>query len=387
MKRAAFAGHFALRTQNRIDSAPGACDNNNGNYSVQGNERMDITKIDPNFLKGTVFSEKEFTWYDLRSEPFEVRGLAVCEGERFLRLPEELLPRVSEGVQVLAHHTAGGHVRFRTDALRVAVRASSLYPDSIMNHMALTGSKGLDIYVDGEYCATIRPGITDEWFEGVCELKAGVKDIEINMPLYNGLTRLLIGISAGANVLAPRPYRFNEPVVYYGSSITQGGCASRPGNCYQGFLSRWLDADQVNLGFSGSAKGEAEMAEYIAGLPMCAFVFDYDHNAPDVEHLRRTHEPFFQLIRRARPELPVIFVTKPDGNRDPHGEERRELIYANYEHARENGDAHVWFVDGRTLFGEHDHEDCTVDGCHPNDLGFYRMAQAIYPALKQALSV
>ena len=201
MKRAAFAGHFALRTQNRIDSAPGACDNNNGNYSVQGNERMDITKIDPNFLKGTVFSEKEFTWYDLRSEPFEVRGLAVCEGERFLRLPEELLPRVSEGVQVLAHHTAGGHVRFRTDALRVAVRASSLYPDSIMNHMALTGSKGLDIYADGEYCATIRPGITDEWFEGVCELKAGVKDIEINMPLYNGLTRLLIGISAGANVL------------------------------------------------------------------------------------------------------------------------------------------------------------------------------------------
>ena len=143
---------------------------------------MDITKIDPNFLKGTVFSEKEFTWYDRSSEPFEVRGLAVCEGEKFLRLPEALIPRCSEGVQVLAHHTAGGHVRFRTDAARIAVRASSLYPDSIMNHMALTGSKGLDIYANGEYCATIRPGITDEWFEGVCELKAGMKDVEINMP-------------------------------------------------------------------------------------------------------------------------------------------------------------------------------------------------------------
>ena len=348
---------------------------------------MDITRIDPNFLKGTVFSEKEFTWYDLRSEPFEVRGLAVCEGERFLRLPETLIPRFCEGLQVLAHHTAGGHVRLRTDAGRIAVRASSLYPDSIMNHMALTGSKGLDLYADGEYCATIRPGITDEWFEGVCELKSGMKDVEINMPLYNGLTHLLIGIPAGATVLAPRPYRFNEPVVYYGSSITQGGCASRPGNCYQGFLSRWLDADQVNLGFSGNAKGELEMGEYIAGLPMCAFVYDYDHNAPDVAHLRRTHEPFFQTIRRARPTLPVIFVTKPDGERDAHGDERRELIYATYEHARENGDAHVWFVDGRTLFGGADRGDCTVDGCHPNDLGFYRMAQAIYPALKEALSV
>ncbi len=348
---------------------------------------MDITKIDPNFLKGTVFSEKDFTWHDMKSEPFEVRGLAVCEGEKFLRLPEELLPRVSEGVRVLAHHTAGGHVRFRTDAARIAVRASSLFPDSSMNHMALTGSKGLDVYANGEYCATIRPGTTDEWFEGVCEMKPGMKDVEINMPLYNGLTHLLIGIGAGASVLAARPYRFNEPVVYYGSSITQGGCASRPGNCYQGFLSRWLDADQVNLGFSGSARGEGEMAEYIARLPMCAFVFDYDHNAPDVEHLRRTHEPFFQIVRRARPELPVIFVTKPDGSHDPHGEERRELIYETYKCARENGDARVWFVDGRTLFGEKDREDCTVDGCHPNDLGFYRMAQAIYPALKEALSV
>lgn len=348
---------------------------------------MDITRIDPNFLKGTVFSEKEFAWHDPRNEPFEVRGLAVCEGEHFLRLPETLIPRFCEGLQVLAHHTAGGHVRFRTDARRIAVRASSLYPDSSMNHMALTGSKGLDLYADGEYCGTIRPGTTDEWFEGVCELKSGIKDVEINMPLYNGLTHLLIGLSADARLLAPRPYRFNEPVVYYGSSITQGGCASRPGNSYQGFLSRWLDADQVNLGFSGNAKGELEMAEYIAGLPMCAFVYDYDHNAPDVEHLRRTHEPFFQMIRRMRPELPVIFVTKPDSEHDPHGEERRELIYAAYAHAREAGDAHVWFVDGRTLFGEADRGDCTVDGCHPNDLGFYRMAQAIYPALKEALSV
>ena len=144
----------------------------------------------------------------------------------------------------------------------------------------------------------------------------------------------------------------------------------------------------VNLGFSGNAKGEAEMANLIATLQMSAFVMDYDHNAPDVEHLEKTHETFFNIIRKAQPELPVIFLSKPDFDKNPDiNALRREVIYNTYISALNNNDKHVYFVDGQTLFGEKDRDACTVDGCHPNDLGFMRMAEKIYPVLKHAVNI
>ena len=348
--------------------------------------RFDISLVDANFLKGSALSADEFIWRSALSEPFEIRGLAAAEGERFVRLPVADLQKYSEGVQLLAYHTAGGRVRFQTDSARVAVRVKSLNAGA-MSHMPLTGSAGVDIYKNGAFAASVRPATGDGgWFEGVYTSSGEMARYEINMPLYNGLTALLIGLDEGAKLLAPDPYRYDRPVVYYGSSITQGGCASRPGNSYQGFLSRWLDADQINLGFSGNGRGEAEMAQYIAGLEMSAFVLDYDHNAPSAEHLEKTHEAFFKIIREKHPLLPVVFVSKPDFDQNPEvNGQRRAVIFKTYENAKNNGDRHVYFVDGQTLFGDSDRDACTVDGCHPNDLGFYRMAQAIYPALKAGL--
>ena len=348
--------------------------------------REDIGKIDPNFLNGSVFEKEDYRWSDAQSEPFEIRGLREAHGEVYCRLPESMLPRMSEGINHLAYHTAGGRVRFRTNADRIAVRAKSRN-GGMMSHMPLTGSSGVDIYENGVFTASIRPA--DEnggWFEGVVWKKDGISDMEINLPLYNGLTHLLIGIPKDREALPPREYTLSVPVVYYGSSITQGGCASRPGNSYQGFLSRWLDSDHINLGFSGNAKGEKEMAEYIAGLEMSAFVMDYDHNAPNVEHLKNTHEPFFRVIREKNPNLPVIFVSKPDPEKNmADAALRREIIYATYQNALDRGDRFVWFVDGVSLFGTRDRDACTVDGTHPNDIGFYRMAENLYPALLEAL--
>jgi lysophospholipase L1-like esterase len=128
------------------------------------------------------------------------------------------------------------------------------------------------------------------------------------------------------------------------------------------------------------------MALLIARIPMSVFVYDYDHNAPNVKHLADTHAPFFRTIRQARPELPIIMVSRPDFDSNPaEGRVRREIIRTTYEQAKANGDKHVFFVDGETLFGEHDRDACTVDGCHPNDLGFMRMAQTIRPTLAKAL--
>ena len=132
------------------------------------------------------------------------------------------------------------------------------------------------------------------------------------------------------------------------------------------------------------------MANAIGKLKLSAFVLDYDHNAPTVEHLRATHEPFFKAVREAQPDLPVIMLSRcdyPNYDREKiaSANERREIIRRTYLNAIDSGDKKVWFIDGECLFGRDDRDACTVDNCHPNDIGFYRMYQNILPTLKTAL--
>ena len=112
---------------------------------------------------------------------------------------------------------------------------------------------------------------------------------------------------------------------------------------------------------------------------------DYDHNAPSVDHLKETHEPFFRRIREKNPDLPVVMLTKPDYDYDARGAERRAIIRATYENAVAAGDKNVYFVDGETYFGSEDRELCTVDRVHPNDIGHYRMAAMVEPIIKKIL--
>ena len=346
--------------------------------------RQDIAKLDKNFAASGIANKDEYVFYSADDPRFDIRGLAVHEDGSYIRMPVEALTDKSEGVQQLAHHTAGGRVRFRTSSGKLAFYVENIGPFN-MNHMPQTGISGIDVYVNGVFSASFRPAaVGNVSFEGEMTLNGKVNNIEIGMPLYNGVKHLYIGVVKGKKVLPAKPYKVEKPVVYYGSSITQGGCASRPGNSYQGFISRHLNADYINLGFSGNAKGEKTMAEYIAALDMSVFVMDYDHNAPTADHLEATHEPFFRIIRSAHPDLPVIFVSRPNVTL-AEDDRRRAIIKKTYDNAVAAGDWNVWFVDGRTLFGKADRNDCTVDGCHPNDLGFYRMAQAIEPAVKEAL--
>ena len=323
--------------------------------------------------------------------PIEISGLAVAEGDKFFRLPEYLIDKVNDGVTGLAKHTAGGCVRFATDSASVALKVT-LRNTGVMSHMPLSGQSGVDIYFDGLFVTTVRPGTpAAAEYEGTAArpvvLEAGVHQVEMFLPLYNGIKAKEIGVEDNAQLLAPAPHKVPKPIGFYGSSITQGGCASKPGNSYNAMLARWVDAAQINLGFSGSGRGEENMAEYIATLDMSVFILDYDHNAPSVEHLQNTHKRFFQIIREKQPNLPIIIVTKPDFDSNPTvNAQRRSVIFETYTDAVKNGDKKVWFVDGETLFGHHDRRACTVDGCHPNDLGFYRMAETLLPFVKEALN-
>lgn len=212
-----------------------------------------------------------------------------------------------------------------------------------------------------------------------------LEDITIFLPRLERVADLEISIEDDAVIEPPTPYKYG-PILYYGSSITEGGVSSRVTNVYSALISSELDADYYNFGFSGSARGELEMAKLISEIPMKLFVLDYDHNAPTAEHLSATHEPFFRYIREKDPTLPIIMVTRPAYIPNHDADARAEIIYSTYKNAVESGDENVWFVDGREFFNQLS-PLCSVDDCHPNDLGFYLMAQKLLPIVKEALKI
>ena len=334
-----------------------------------------IGDIDKNLKVLRDFPREGLLYRNALEEPFSVHGV-FHNGERFVRMPSDVAKSVSDGVYALHDHTAGGRVRFRSDSSRIAIRA---YMDNVykMPHFAFSGSCGFDLYIDGRYRSTFMPPVDiDDGYESLLAVNSGMHDIEINMPLYSGVVRLEIGLDEGARLEAAKPYSRTLPVVFYGSSITQGGCASRPGMTYEAILSRRLDFDYVNLGFSGSARAELEMAEYIKGLEMSAFVYDYDHNAPNAEHLAETHKRMFDIIRKAHPDLPILLLSRPYHWVNEEKDDRAQVIISTYEQAKRAGDKNVRFIPGSSLMSLCS-EEGTVDDCHPTDLGFYSMAMAI----------
>ena len=131
------------------------------------------------------------------------------------------------------------------------------------------------------------------------------------------------------------------------------------------------------------------MAEYMAGLDMCGFVCDYDHNAESAKELEQTHLPMYKTIRSAHPDIPYIMISRPDiiTDRSKDNMRRLEIVRETCEYARANGDRNVAFIDGRTLLEGDYCCNCTRDGIHPNDLGSYRMAMKIGPVVAQMLGI
>ena len=350
-------------------------------------QEKDITEIDPNFRQATV-GNREVRFADVRKAPFVLTGFAFrkSEDEPFYRIPTEFTKeQVNGGVLALAKHPSGGAVLFRTNSPFIAL-LSDPPTGADMNHMPATGVSGYDLYER-------LPNHKERFISIIRTTKDGsivnvggkaMRDYIIFLPLYSSVNKLEIGVAPDATFEPPTPQRLSRPIVFYGSSITQGGCCSRPGNNYTTMICRALDVPQVNLGFSGSARGETAMAEAIAQIDAAMFVYDYDHNAPSLEHLQKTHEPFFKIIRAARPDMPILILSRPD---TANGGARRDCIKATYDNAVKAGDKNVYFFNGDHLFDPIGLNYCTVDGCHPNDLGFYRMFQNTLPIVKKALNI
>ena len=340
-----------------------------------------ISEIDTNFKVETSYSKDGFAYYNIDNAPFRIYGV-FREGDRYRRIPEAVAKSVSEGVHCLHANTAGGRVRFKTDSSSLRILAK-MGGTGRMQHFAFTGSVGFDLYEKNDdgynYISTYIPPFESENADFEGNINVGdkkLRDLTINFPLYSDVCELHIGIEEDAVLLPGDEYKPGLPIVYYGSSITQGGCASRAGTSYQGFVCRRFDRDFINLGFSGNAKAEEEMIDYICGLEMSMFVEDYDHNAPTVEHLANTHEKLYKAVRAAHPDIPVIFMSRPKYYLTAEEQERLDIITATYDNAVAAGDKNVYLLNGRQLM-EMAKNEGTVDNCHPTDLGFASMAKAV----------
>lgn len=334
-------------------------------------------------------------WRRADDAPFRLSGFAWHRQEGlFRRLPAKPAEPLRPPVDGLANHTAGGQIGFMTDSRIVKLNAELAGPAD-MHHMAATGACGFDIYLgpprSQRFYGVTRFGLAQSAYDVFLfrDHRAAWRSFTINFPLYQGVRKLRIGLERTARVKPPAPFALSRPVVIYGTSITQGGCASRPGMAYSNILSRRLNAEIINLGFSGNGQAEPEVARLIAAIPDPALlVIDCEANCGN-GLLEARLPDFIGILRAAHPTPPILLVSRilfaADLAHRPWELGRRKLERFQrrlVERARRRGDRRMFFLSGKALLGA-DPDECTVDGVHATDLGFYRMAGALEPVIRK----
>ncbi len=297
-------------------------------------------------------------------------------------------------IRLLAEETSGVTIRFCTNASSFILKASMRNTDTLEQNPGFwaSGAIGFDVYVGrGEHSQLVKTVYNQNGFSEEIALPDGYQDVTVVFPVYAGVTEVLVGLPSDAEI-AKSTDRSYGTVVFYGSSITQGACVQKTSGNYVNTVARDLDCDYRNLGFSGSARGEQVMYEYIAAIEdMAAFVLDYDWNADTPAHLRNTHYNFYKAIRTAHPNIPIVMMTRPVFSTQSSAEEiaRQRIVKDTYDRAIEEGDTNVYFINGAEMLQDalfyHDGPLCMTDRVHPNDAGHYYMAEAVYNVLKPIL--
>jgi len=349
--------------------------------------------IDPATAKP---SEKgDILWYDVRPLGIEGQGWTDTKAP-FDRLPAKAEQLVRPEVWSLSRHSAGLAVRFITPATRVWARWTLTSPNLALPHMPATSVSGLDLYVrvDGQWrwLATPRPTQSTNTTVLVSGLPEGEREFLLYFPLYNGVSSVEIGLPPDTPLKKAddRPAERKKPIVFYGTSITQGGCASRPGMVHTAILGRKFDRPVINLGFSGNGTLDLPVAELLGELDAAVYVIDCLPNLQGDQVADRA-VPFIQTLRKARPQTPILLVedrSYANSSIVPAMNERNRASRAALKRAFDSliaaGDKHLYYLPGDKLIG--DDGEGTVDGSHPTDLGFMRQAETFAACLMGLLT-
>lgn len=329
--------------------------------------------------------------YNFKNAPIRVFGSPLFyKTGKLERLPDEIAQVIA--YPYLGKRCAGARVCFRTNAPNFNIKIT-LGSNNVDIGMSLYGAQSANVLI-GNRQNPYYAGLIGPTAYGVLESEktfskknsnTDMEDVTIFLPRNEPVLDVEISVEDEYLLEEPTPYRDVKPIVYYGSSITEGGCCTMPINAYNAIISNRLNVDYYNMGFSGSARGELEMADYISeNFDMSIFVYDYDHNAPTEQHLEDTHERFFLRFREKHPTTPVVMMSRPDATYE-EDDARRATILKTYENALARGDKNVYFINGESFFPKQDAYRCLVDTIHPNDYGFTCMANTIQPVLEKIL--
>ena len=365
---------------------------------MEKEKKLAVEKFDRNMAVNEVKEEK-LKWFSADDKPMRLTGFYFRKpGEVFRRFPlDDKLPAAVNG---LSWHTAGGQLSFISNTRVIRLKVT-LGHESLMDHCTKIGSSGFDVYMGkpgGEkyFCGVTRVKVNNDSYE-VDVFKAEsaqMREFTINFPLYCGVDSFEIGFEETAEIKAPTPWKDDAPVVVYGTSITQGGCANRPGMAYTNIISRRLNRPLLNFGFSGSGRGEPYVFEQLAKVENPAmFIIDYEANASAGIWL--TLREGLDILRAKHPDTPIMVVSKFHFNKEyvetgsltaraPSAEKSWKFERAEVNRRRRAGDKNITFVYGGWK-NEKDWTEFTVDGVHATDLGFYMFAKMLTPKIAKVL--
>jgi lysophospholipase L1-like esterase len=363
-----------------------------------------ISKFDPRMAVETAIVDTNgIKWIDGKYLPIEGRAFNN-NASYYERLPSNVTVKVNSGVRALQRHSSGMQFRFVTNSKKLHFKWKPLNERLAMDHMPATGVSGIDIYQqrpNGKWTFLKQGRITDGKKGGSITVNwnPGTPCL-VNLPLYNGIKEFTLGIDKTAEIkaLPPRKSGINKPVVFYGTSITHGGCASRPGLAFPSIVGRDLDVPIVNLGFSGSGRMEFEMSEHLAAIDASCYVLDCLWNMGRAKKeicdndlkgvggpypvVKARYERFVRNLRAKRPGVPIVMAEQCDVYCNPPTA-KDKFVRSIYDKLIAEGWKNLVYLPKKDMYSG-DLEG-TVDGCHPNDLGMMSMAKAFGKAVKEAL--
>ena len=337
-------------------------------------------------------SKDEIDWYDVKEMGVEGKGWTDTK-RYFDRFPSKAEGMVRDEVWNLSRHSAGMCMRFVSDSPNIHVRYRLFLDRLSMPHMPATGVSGLDLYAnDGNgidrWAGVVLPDKKEMETIIAKNLSPGSRRYTIYLPLYNGVESLEVGVPKGESFepLAPRK---EKPILFYGTSIMHGACASRPGMAFPAILGRRLRRPTLNLGFSGNGRMEIEVATLLAEQDPCAYVIDCLPNMNETTVSERTI-PLVKKIRATHDKTPILLVEDRSFTNSEffpemksHHQKSRAALKKAYAELTDAGVGNLYYLDGDHLLGE-DGEGAT-DGSHPSDLGMLRYADAYEPVLRAIL--
>ncbi|MCQ2391574.1 MAG: alpha/beta fold hydrolase [Kiritimatiellae bacterium] len=349
-------------------------------------------------VAGSIVDADGVRWIDGTKLPLEGKAFGDV-ADYYDRLPANVTTNVNAGVRSMKHHSAGMCFRFRTDSRRLKFKWTPYDKNWwYMDHMPASGMSGIDVYRRNaaEGWRYVKTGRIHSPEGGVLEIDWRPGDeCQVNLPLYNGIRAFSLGIDSAAKVEAPAAHRgAAKPVVFYGTSITHGGCASRPGNAFVSIIGRELDVPVVNLGFSGSGVMELEMSEHLARIDASCYVLDclpnmYTRRHPDLrkgrEHrfVEENYEPFIRNLRAKRPEVPIVMAEGPHPGHVGSAD-RDRVMKGVYDKLVSEGWKKLFYLPSKDMLPADG--DGTVDDAHPNDYGMKQMAKTYGAAVRKALA-